>query len=528
MNGYFQLDCRKDGTYLWIYSAKDDGEPVKIMEIAEYLQKKGILFNITELNRQVMSVKEKGVFKIDNIKRYPEREMMVVKISEDKMAAYVRFYPPSLNGIAMTESDIYSDLQEEEVLYGIDGDAVKNYLDNREYCKDILIATGLPARHGKDALIEYFFNTDLKVRPTLKEDGSVDFFNLNTMNHIKKGDLLACLTPEDKGDKGITVTKEYVMPRTVKKLVIKGGRNISFSEDRLKAYSEVDGHVTLVDDKIFVSDIYQIQNVDNSTGNIEYDGSVQVTGNVCTNFSVHAKGNIEVMGVVEGATLEADGDIIIVRGVNGMGKGVLKAGGNIIAKFIENTTASAGGYIETDAILHSKVMAKGDIHVEGRKGMISGSMVAATNLICVKTLGSQMGADTILELGINPEHKIRYQSIMGEVDALKKKIKQIEPVLLAANQKISQGQKLAPERLQFIKNTAVAYRQMREEMESLIKEYEELDELINSNQTAQVKVSDIAYAGTKISISDVSTVLKSDVRYARFFYDRGDVRYSTL
>ena len=528
MNGYFQLDCREDGTYLWIYGETDGGEPVKAVEVADYLQKKGIGFEITDLNRKITAISEQGVIKLDHIKRYPEREMMKVTISADKMSAYARFYPPSVGGIESGADVIFSDLQNAGVTYGIDKEVITEYLQSKKFCTDILIAKGTPVRHGTDAEIEYFFNTDLKARPTLNEDGSVDFFNLNTMNHIKKGQLLARLTPEDVGENGITVTKEFVKPRTVKKLMLKGGRNISISEDRLEAFADVDGHVMLVDDKMFVSDIYQVQNVDNSTGNIVYDGSVQIAGNVCTNFSVHAKGNIEVMGVVEGATLEADGDIIIVRGVNGMGKGTLKAGGNIIAKFIENATATAGGYIETDAILHSKVMANGDIHVEGRKGMISGSTVAATNSITVKVLGSQMGADTILELGIDPARKLRYQSIMGEVDAIKKKIKQIEPGLLAANQKMSQGQKMSPERLQFIQNAAISYRQLREEMEKLIREYEELEEIINSNLTATVKVKDIAYAGTQISISDVSTILKSDIRYARFYYEGGDVRYSSL
>lgn len=528
MNGYFQLDCREDGTYLWIYGETDGGEPVKAVEVADYLQKKGIAFEITDLNRKITAITERGVIKLDNVKRYPEREMMKVTISADKMSAYARFIPASVGGVESKADVIYGDLNTAGVTYGIDKEAVARYLQNKQYCTDILIANGTPVRHGRDAVITYFFNTDLKARPTLNEDGSVDFFHLNTMNHVKKGALLARLQPEDAGDNGFTVTKEIVTPRTVKKLVLKGGRNIIISEDKLEAYSDVDGHVMLVDDKMFVSDIYQVQNVDNSTGNIEYDGSVQIAGNVCTNFSVHAKGNIEVMGVVEGATLEAGGDIIIVRGVNGMGKGCLKAGGNIIAKFIENASATAGGYIETDAILHSKVMANGDIHVEGRKGMISGSTVAATNSITVKVLGSQMGADTILELGIDPARKLRYQNIMGEVDAIKKKIKQIEPVLLAANQKMSQGQKLPPERLQFIQNAAISYRQLREEMEKLICEYEELEDIINSNLTATVKVKDIAYAGTKIAISDVSTILKSDVRYARFYYEGGDVRYSSL
>ena len=176
------------------------------------------------------------------------------------------------------------------------------------------MAVGQQPRHGTDAYIEYYFNTDLSARPTLKEDGSVDFFHLNTISHCHEGDVLAKLFPEDPGDVGYNIMGEKIKPREVKKKKLKFGRNISVSEDKLSMISDVDGHVTLVDDKVFVSDILTVENVDSSTGNIEYDGNVQVNGNVCANFSVKAKGNIEVSGVVEGAQVEAGGDIIIEIG----------------------------------------------------------------------------------------------------------------------------------------------------------------------------------------------------------------------
>ena len=95
----------------------------------------------------------------------------------------------------------------------------------------------------------------------------------------------------------------------------------------------VDGHVSLVEGKVFVSDVYEVENVDLSTGNIDFEGSVQVKGNVSSNFVIRAGGNVIISGVVEGAYIEAGGNIIIARGMNGMTKGILKAGGNIVAKF---------------------------------------------------------------------------------------------------------------------------------------------------------------------------------------------------
>ena len=45
---------------------------------------------------------------------------------------------------------------------------------------------------------------------------------------------------------------------------------------------------------------------------------VQISGSVCENYSVHAGGNVVVEGVVEGAVIDAGGDVVIARGMNGM------------------------------------------------------------------------------------------------------------------------------------------------------------------------------------------------------------------
>ena len=166
-----------------------------------------------------------------------------------------------------------------------------------------------------------------------------------------------------------------IKPRKVKRATLRFGKNVLQSEDRMSISSQVDGCVSLVDDQVFVSDLYEVENVDNSTGNIEFEGSVQVNGNVCSGFSVIAQGNVIVKGVVEGAFIRADGDIVITRGMNGMSKGRLEAGGNIIAKFLENSTANASGYVSAESILHSKVMAGSEITVTGRRGNITGGHV---------------------------------------------------------------------------------------------------------------------------------------------------------
>ena len=132
------------------------------------------------------------------------------------------------------------------------------------------------------------------------------------------------------------------------------------------------------DGKVFVSDVYEVPaDVDNSTGNIEYEGSVLIHGNVKTGFEVHASGDIIVEGVVEGAVLSSDNQIIVKHGIHGMYKCDLRAGTNLMAKYIESATVRAGGYVEAEIILNSDVSVNGAVRARGRKGLINGGTVHA-------------------------------------------------------------------------------------------------------------------------------------------------------
>lgn len=53
-----------------------------------------------------------------------------------------------------------------------------------------------------------------------------------------------------------------------------------------------------------------------------------------------------------------------------MNKAVIRAGGNIVSKFIESAElVEAGGNIEADSILHSRVVAKGSIKPAAKRGL---------------------------------------------------------------------------------------------------------------------------------------------------------------
>ncbi len=529
MNGYFRLVNREGASSLKLFPPTGDGKPVDVGDVVEYLTMKDYACDLPALKRAVERAKnEKQEISLGNETRFPERECYKLRIGPDKMRAFVKFYAASEGGENMTAEEMMKDLKLRGIKCGIRTEAIEGFFAKRNYLEEILVAEGREPVQGKHAFIEYKFNTDKKVKPTLKEDGSVDFFHLNILNHCNKGDMLAVLHPEVQGEPGEDLAGNRIAPAEVRKETLKYGRNIEISKDRTVLTAQADGHVELVEGSVFVSDELMVENVDNSTGNIDYEGNVQINGNVATNFQVKAKGDIVVKGVVEGAQLTAGGNIIIARGMNGMGRGVLKADGNIVAKFLENATAEAEGYVTSESILHSRVTAGGEVNVDGRRGFITGGKVSARGNIHVKTLGSEMGADTIVEVGTDPKLKARINQLQKQIGEDTKLLQTVQPTLLSAKQKLARGAKLSPEQIQQVQSMAALNKQKIEAIAAAESEIEELHKQTLGSSDTVVFVKGEVYPGTRICIGDVSMVVQKTAHYCRFIRERGDVKMAPL
>jgi len=523
MNAYFQLIGKNGKTELRLVPPTDGGRELQTGDVTDYLTFHKILFDLPTVNKEVLELFEEKIITLNNDKLIPVNEEVVITIAEDKMSVTGVFSCASDFGSRITKDEIVQDLKYKGIRFGIDEDSIDSFLANSEYNEPIILAKGQELQRGTDASIEYFFNTDVRVRPTLKEDGSVDFHNLNIINHVEENQLLARLHREVPGVAGTDVLGNRVAPPKVQRKVLKFGRNISINEDRTEISSMCNGHVTYVGGTVFVSDVMEVENVDNSTGNIEYEGNVQVNGNICSNFTVKAKGNIEVRGVVEGATVEAGGNITIALGMNGMGKGVLKSGGNVVAKFIENANVEAAGYIECGSIMHSDVVAGTEVHVNGRKAFISGGKVTATSKIETKILGSDMGADTVVEIGVSALMKKQYKEMGDQIEEIDKALTRAIPIMEAAREKAQAGIALNEEQMENLKNIYKLSKMKMAERNSISEERLKIGEVLSEDKNAAVIVNDVAYSGTKIIISDVSKIIKDSMQHCKFVKKQGDV-----
>jgi uncharacterized protein (DUF342 family) len=527
-NGYYRLVNTDDGFGLELIPPSEGGEDIRLQEVSEFLHVRELTYDPVAL-KVAASKNFTNVLPLGSGECPIEPESFVLTVSADSMEAVVRFLPPSDTGNRMTADQFLSELTSRKIIYGYHKDLINQHFDGDGfYGTNLIVSSGTHPTHGKDASIKYFFSTDNQLRPTIKEDGSVDFYDLNLVNHCKKGDVLARLTPEVPGKQGINVYGTKIKAPDVKRLSLKYNAKAKLSDDRLSLISLVDGHVTLDDDKIVVSDILMLTNVDHSTGHIQFDGDVQINGNVQSNFKVTATGSVMISGSVESAIVEAGGDITIGRGMNGKSKGSLKAEGNIVSKFLESVTAVAGKSISCGAIMYSQVQAGYEVEVSGRKGMVSGGRICAGQNITVKSLGSEMGINTIVEVGADPGVKRRYHDLQKEMAKSMKEIRDVQPILESFMARHTKGIPIPESQKQHMIKVAKAIQAKKIHVGAMNLELQDLQDAIDKESRACVLITGIAYPGVKIVIGDASMSVESKYHYCRFEKIRGDVKMTPL
>ena len=527
-NAYFQLILKPDGTYLHFIPATGDGEPLNPREVEDYLSLKRIFFDrITVLSEAQKN--EDSTIKINTEVLKPVDEFMQFTVSDDMMEVICRFYPPSLSnegqvsGGFMTEDEIKNDLKYNQITVDPDIDGINSFIKNKKYCTDYILARGIPVTPGKDGYVEYFFDTDPVARPKKNEDGTVDFHALNSVRACKEGQVLAKLHKEVPGSPGKNVFGEAMMANSVKPAVLKHSKGSTLSEDGVLT-ADTNGHVSLTDGMVFVSSVLELANVDVSTGDIDYDGNLLVDGNITTGYKVKVTGDIEVRGVIEAAEITAGGQVTVAKGINGMEKGRITAGHSVIAKYINSAEVVSGGLIQSELVLNSKISAKDSIIVEGRKGFITGGVARAGSKIEAKTIGSELGAPTSVEVGIDPALKARRAKLIKDNEEIRAALARTEPVLLATVDRLKRGDKLPPEQLKKMQELNKVIQTQKGTLQNNMEELAQIELSFDNETISEVVVLGIAYAGTRITVSDANLTLKKDYQYCRFRREGADVR----
>ncbi|MBW8018031.1 MAG: DUF342 domain-containing protein, partial [Planctomycetes bacterium] len=175
--------------------------------------------------------------------------------------------------------------------------------------------------------------------------------------------------------------------------------------------TEIDGHVRLKGRQVTVTPLFTVKkDIDFSTGNIDFIGSVIVKGDVKSGFKIKAKNDVQVNGVVEDAFIESGGSVLLKRGFIGKDDGKIIAQEEVRALFCENENITCEGdiYIK-DYVMNSNIQAGGNLVVKGKAGLIVGGEIYAAKGIEAKVIGNENHAPTNLFVGVDEKIKNEMQ-----------------------------------------------------------------------------------------------------------------------
>lgn len=443
-------------------------------------------------------------------------ESVKVEMTRDAMLGIISFKAAENGGRLLTYTEVMQAIVQAGIVAGIKKEVVEEIVQDKIYEHKYIIAQGEPAQNGKDAIINIHFDVEQfgKLSPKENGDGTVDFKDLDSVRNVTKGEVLADKIPATEGIEGRNILGRTLKPKKGKDYRLPMGKNTLISEDGLKLIAGEDGKLEYDGSLIAVSTVCLIDSdIDNSTGNIDFVGSVIISGSVHDGFEVRAKGSIEVRGAVEGATLIAGGDIILSYGIQGNSASRLKAGGNIIAKFIQNATAEAEGDIVAEGIWNSTVNAGGVVKVDIGKGSIMGGNIMATNIVMARNVGSPMGVITGIQTGIKPEVIARHKELEKAVKQEEEELANIEKEIIFMKTRYTGTDQIKRVRLQKL---MYARQTMLEQLNDDRKQYEKLTKRIENATEGIVKVSGKIYPGTKMMFGNIVKEITSEKKRCTF------------
>ncbi len=345
------------------------------------------------------------------------QDFFVVFSSNDHMFAYLDYTGDNdKNELVLDRNEIIRFLHDHKITVGIVESAVDMLLSNNSSdIFPIMIAKGVFPVDGSDGEINYEFNLD---NNKSSRASNWNFRDVMRIPSVKEGQRLATITLPTAGINGSDVYGKPIQARPGKASRLKLGENVLFSEEDLSYYATIEGQINITERFIQVYNVFEVnEDLSMKQGNLDFVGSIVIKGDVPSGYTVKAKGDISIFGMVEAATIIAEGSVYISEGLSGLKKGFINAGENLRIGYINQGTVYAGKNIYAEnSILHSNITAKQQVFCQ--RGNIIGGSISAGKLVEAKDIGNRLGTMTEIIFGVNKTIADRERKLIAKKEEL--------------------------------------------------------------------------------------------------------------
>ncbi|OGH56245.1 MAG: hypothetical protein A3G34_06060 [Candidatus Lindowbacteria bacterium RIFCSPLOWO2_12_FULL_62_27] len=447
-----------------------------------------------------------------------------VRVDREKTVAELDVTPPVSDGPAISADDVRRRLDEMGVVFGIDETAITAAVERgrTEPAKGVVIAKGVPASPGHDGRIELIRTWGAvpagMTRPAAEAAGGL----IADLETVEKDQKIARLVAPTAGTPGKDIFGKEIAAGAGRPLVPDPGPNVSFDALAGFFYAKEPGRVILDEGCIDIEKMMRFaSDIDISVGHVLFPGEILVRGWVRTGLSVQARQDIVIEGGVESATVTSqEGSVLVARGIQGSGFGMIQAAGDVRVKFIEHASVCAGGALQTESAVGSTLAAGESVTVTDGRGVVIGGTIYAGERVEVRDLGAGTGEPTLVHLGITPDQLKALSRLKQRMQAILKSLNDAE--LALAHFGLS-SESLRPEALtddgrQMLKlaKTILVLKTRQRKIE--IEETKFMESMKNRS-TGTVDVRGRVHPGVRIQIGHALYLVSEPISWVRFKYD---------
>ncbi|MDA3941804.1 MAG: FapA family protein [Spirochaetia bacterium] len=528
-DGVAVVRLTSEGALLTVISSVGKGSMVTVKKALALLNARYVTDIDNSLVSQLVKSADGVSVKVGDFVYNPASDPLVsVEITDFEMKAFITIRSPGRGGVDIEYDNIINLLKNNNIIHGIDEDKIRELENLPVYEKSIFVAEGTKAVNGNDAKIIYNFDVERSTIKLKEKNGKVDFKEQNLIKNVVEGQALARKIPLEEGKSGRTVTGRLLPAKDGKDIVFEVGKNVKLSDDGITAIATINGQVITLLGKLNVEPIFVVPGDVNlkTGGNVTFLGTVLVKGSVADGFKVKAAGNIEVLGNVGRAELDAEGDIIVHQGISGKNGGLVRAGKGVWSKFLENAIIEAGEIVvASDGIINCKVEANKKIICQGKRATIVGGVLRAGEEIHAKSLGSVAGSDTVLEVGFDPKSKKRLVQLNEGKEVIDKELEGINLDLGTIKNLNKLKKKLTDEKKEYFNQLIEKKSEKEKEITQINDEIEEIQEhLASLSVSGHISSSFKVFPGVKIHIKDAFLEVKNDFNAVAFINENGLVK----
>ena len=490
------------------------------------LIKDGIVYLVNEINTGEAEQRKAKVA------RKKDAEI-IISVSKDKMEAYLTIHT-ALGGQPATLNSIKTKLAEQSLRNGLIAEEIKQAIANGQADR-VIIAIGDPIINGEDARFECLL-PEVKVRtPKIAENGNVDYRDLGEIMIVHEGEKLMKRTPATAGAPSKNVLGAIVNPVPGKDTPYAAGLvgvEISKKEPGV-LIATATGQPIIQDCGVSVESTMSVKMVNLASGNILFDGSVIIEGDVEHGMKVEVTGDINVLGMVESANLKAGGDIVIQGAIVGRGAvresngqlnpetAIIRAKGSISAKFTENAYLDAGNNIFIqDWVVKSELTAFNEAIIGNKntkKGQIIGGKVTSGILVKAMNIGSNAGVTTEVQVGTAVDVDKELDTVSRAITKIRKTLKELQKSISILK---SNPTKQAQDRLKKILFTR---KSMEKDFVNKQEQKRKIETEILRAQNAKLTIAKTIYSGVKISVGGIAIDIDEDLGKRSFIIVDGQL-----